>query len=652
MAEYVRVAYKDIFNDEWALEILDDTYSGTVILKTGRVVINRKKVKVMDVIRGMSLDIFLDAEQGDTTYDRFITTIGDRKFPVKLKKNNTEIIFTGFLDVDGILESFVQDRWIVKLTASDGLGYLENTLYLDPNGNPYTGTQSELIILARCLQLTGQDMNFKLFDALLLFRTNPGAYSSLNKPIIQTRIDQDRFRNTDQDQSAFNVKKVLEGILIKYGYTVWQQNNYWYVARIRDYWGEFNTLSYNEYDLDGKFQQQVITYDRNAVLGSQINGFFPHHAKANQQKRYTSALGAFKVLYTYGFVATLIENSNVLFTNSNPDIIPNWNIVGNDYTLLPSATGTTFFAQIDTQVKFSSLRPIEQLIEQLFYPYSNGSEVSADDILKVEITGNTTLKGRNINCYIQIYVTDLTDTYYLDDDGSWHDTPIKIIEIANVKGNVVNEVVADFKIEITTAGVPINGRISINIYDGLHRDILWLGVGSRQSFYTINNITINGLPNQGVTGESWTGTKTSDEVAIVDTEQKVYSGDNDSDVYIGALENNVGDNTFVWARQIPFVDQTEQWPLLYWLSFQRMEISFGNQLNFKGGIYGYLPYGRKLSIDNIDGVFMTIQMKYDTINGIMEAEHVRIYNDRKSPQNEIYVEFSLEGDNVVKPAIE
>ncbi len=83
-----------------------------------------------------------------------------------------------------------------------------------------------------------------------------------------------------------------------------------------------------------------------------------------------------------------------------------------------------------------------------------------------------------------------------------------------------------------------------------------------------------------------------------------------------------------------------------------MEISFGNQLNFKGGIYGYLPYGRKLTIDNIDGVFMTIQMKYDTINGIMEAEHIRIYNDRKSPQNEIYVEFSLEGDNVVKPAIE
>ncbi len=652
MAEYVRVAYKDIFNDEWALEILDDTYSGTVILKTGRVVINRKKVKVMDVIRGMSLDIFLDAEKGDTTYDRFISTIGDRKFPVKLKKNNTEIIFKGFLDVDGIIESFVQDRWIVKLTAIDGLGYLENTLYLDPNGNPYTGTQSELIILARCLQLTGQDMNFKLFDALLLFRTNTGAYSSLNKPIIQTRIDQDRFRNTDQDQSAFNVKKVLEGILIKYGYTIWQQNNYWYVARIRDYWGEFNTLSYNEYDLDGKFQQQVITYDRNAVLGSQINGFFPHHAKANQQKRYTSALGAFKVLYTYGFVATLIENSNVLFTNSNPDIIPNWNIVGNDYNLIPSATGTTFFAQIDTQIRASSLRPIEQLIEQLFYPYSNGSEVSADDILKVEITGSTTLRGRNINCYIQIYVTDLTDTYYLDDDGSWHDTPIKIIEIANIKGNFVNEVTPDFKTEITTAGVPINGRISINIYDGLHRDILWLGAGNRQSFYTINNITINGSPSQGVKGESWTGTKTSDEVAIVDTEQKVYSGDNDSDVYIGALENSVGDNTFVWARQIPFVDQTEQWPLLYWLAFQRMEISFGNQLNFKGGIYGYLPYGRKLTIDNIDGVFMTIQMKYDTINGIMEAEHIRIYNDRKSPQNEIYVEFSLEGDNVVKPAIE
>jgi len=650
MAEYVRVAYKDIFNDEWALEILDDTYSGTVILKTGRVVINRKKVKVMDAMRGMSLDIFLDAQKDDTTYDRFISTIGDKKFPVKLKKNNTEIIFNGFLDVDGIIESFVQDRWIIKLTAIDGLGYLENTLYLDPNGNQYRGQEIELKILARCLQLTGQQMNFRLFQDTLVYRTDPGGFQLFSKAIITTRINQERFRNTDQDETPFNVKKVIEGVLVKYGYTVWQQNNYWYVARIRDYWGQFSTISFKEYDLDGNFVSETLSYDRNATLGSQINGFFPHHAKANQQKRYTSALGAFKVLYTYGFVATLIQNSNVLFTNSNPDIISNWDIVGNDYNLIPSATGTTFFAQIDTTIN-SFISPILQITPQLFYPYSNGSEVIEADILKVEITGNVTLRGRNIECYIQIYVTDLTDTYYLDDDGSWHNSP-KIIQLAKVRGQQVNEVVANFKTEITTAGVPINGNIEINIYDGLHRDILWFGSGNRQSFYTITNITINGSPNQGVTGESWTGTKTSDEVAIVDTEQKVYSGDNASDIYIGVIETASGDNTFVWARQIPQIDQTEQWPLLYWLAFTRMEMSFGNQLNFKGGIYGYLPYGRKLTIDNIDGVFMTIQMKYDTINGIMEAEHIRIYNDRKSPQNEIYVEFSLEGDNVVKPAIE
>lgn len=651
MAEYLKIEYKDIFNDLWTLQIFDDTYSDPVILKTGRVVINRKKVKVMDAIRGMSLEIFLDAQKDDTTYERFISTIGDKKFPVKLKKNNTEIIFNGFLDVDGIIESFVQDRWIVKLTAIDGLGYLENTLYLDPNGNQYQGQEIELRILARCLQLTGQEMNIRLFQDTLVYRTDPGGFGLTSKAIIATQINQERFRNTDQDQTPFNVKKVLEGVLVKYGYTVWQQNNYWYVARIRDYWGEFSTISFKEYDLDGNFVSQTLSYDRNATLGSQINGFFPHHAKANQQKRYTSALGAFKVLYNYGFVASLLENSNVLFTNSNPDIIPNWDIVGNDYYLAPSATGTTYFAKLGTTVRIPS-SPISQITPQLFYPFSNGSEVSADDILKVEITGNTTLRGRSIECYIQIYVTNNINTYYLDDDGSWHDAPVKIIRIANINGNIIDEVIANFKTEITTAGVPIDGNISINIYDGLHRDITWFAPISRISFYTITNITINGSPSQGVTGESWTGTKTSDEVAIVDTEQKVYSGDSDSDIYIGTIENSLGDNTFVWARQIPQIDLTEQWPLLYWLAFTRMEMSFGNQLNFKGGIYGHLPYGRKLTIDNIDGVFMTIQMKYDTINGIMDAEHIRIYNDRKTPQDEIYVEFSLEGDNIVRPAIE
>ena len=652
MAEYLKIQYKDIFDDLWTLQIFDETYSDPVILKTGRVVINRKKVKVMDATRGMSLDIFLDAQKDDTTYDRFISIIGDKKFPVKLTKNNTEIIFNGFLDVDGIIESFVQDRWIVKLTAIDGLGYLQNTLYLDPNGNQYQGQQTELKILARCLQLTGQEMNFRLFNDTLVYRTDPGGFDLTSKAIITTQINQERFRNTDQDETPFNVKKVIEGILVKYGYTVWQQNNYWYVARIRDYWGPFSTISFKEYDLDGNTVSQTLAYDRNATLGSQINGFFPHHAKANQQKRYTSALGAFKVLYTYGFISTLIQNDSVLFTNSNPDIISNWDIVGNDYILIPSSTGTTFYAQIDTTVRLIQLQPIQQIIEQFFYPFSNGSEVSADDILKVEVTGSTTLRGRDIRCYMQIYVTDFTDTYYLDDNGAWHLTSVKIVEVANVQGGIVNEVTANFKTTITTAGVPINGNISIKIYNGLHFDKVWFGGGPRQSFYNINNITINGSPNKSVTGESWTATKTSDQVAIVDTEQKVYSGDNDSDIYKGVIENFNGDNTFVWARQIPQIDQTEQWPLLYWLAFTRMEMSFGNQLNFKGGIYGYLPYGRKLTIDNIDGVFMTIQMKYDTINGIMEAEHIRIYNDRKSPQNEIYVEFSLEGDNVIRPAIE
>ena len=131
----------------------------------------------------------------------------------------------------------------------------------------------------------------------------------------------------------------------------------------------------------------------------------------------------------------------------------------------------------------------------------------------------------------------------------------------------------------------------------------------------------------------------------------MYSGDNASDIYIGAIEDENENLTRLWAKSnINVVDPSDIRPLLEWLSRDRLTISSGNSTIFSGGIYGYLEYLSQLSIDNIDGVFMTTSYNYDISNGLIDAKHVRIFND--DIEEDVLYEFNYEDANVVRPTIE
>ncbi len=81
-----------------------------------------------------------------------------------------------------------------------------------------------------------------------------------------------------------------------------------------------------------------------------------------------------------------------------------------------------------------------------------------------------------------------------------------------------------------------------------------------------------------------------------------------------------------------------------------MTISSGNSTMFTGGVYGYLPYFGNITIHNVNGIFMTVEWSYDTANNQITATHERIFTD--DVYSDVTVNFQLESDNVITPAIE
>ena len=95
---------------------------------------------------------------------------GDREARGRLYKNG-QTIFDGWLRPDSISYPLNTDYLIINLSFTDGLGLLKGTEYRNTDGSQYRGIESELIQLTRVLQLTGSNLNFRIYDIGLIFTT-------------------------------------------------------------------------------------------------------------------------------------------------------------------------------------------------------------------------------------------------------------------------------------------------------------------------------------------------------------------------------------------------------------------------------------------------------------------------------------------------
>ena len=661
MAKYLEVEYKDLFLNTWRVDIFDEDYTEPQpFTATGYASIKRPSTKLMDVINGSSLEINLDADTSSDYYKRFAETVGDKKFKVKFYKNDV-IFWTGFLKPDGIIESFVTDKWLITITAVDGLGYLKNIEFKNENSEVYRGSQSEKTLLERCLSLTGLDIDYQLFSIDLIFTVNEDrTYTGLNnKPILDTYVNAERYIQDDLKKTVFDAEKVLKAILAKYGCFIFQEDGVWKIQRMRDLLkSSSNNYGFVQYDISGN---QVTAQPSNNVLktiGSQINNFASYHATGNQLKRYSSAIGAYKVVFNYGLVKSLLENPNLTWSNVNT--IENWtplNIGFFENTNNNGVIDSYFLGIKQNFLSIGTLPPILIDTDPILAMTSNEditNEITAGDALNIEIDATLRQNGLILFQYVAIVfeATDSQNTYYLNDGGQWSTTETNILASYNkdpslfaVNGGAV--ISSNYK--ITSLGVPENGNVRIFFYRPTFRNGTF-PIGEVNKI-RIERVIINGKKT-AIRGISYTAKRTDLQIAVIENKLTSEVGDQASDIYIGGIEDIEGRNTLYWKKPSD-TEGVEVHPLLFWLAYERLKMAYGNALNFTGDIYGApMPYSGKLNIDNVEGNFITLEYSYNTKTGLIAAKHVRVFDDPEiNPQDEIYIETNLESDEVIKPAI-
>ena len=141
------------------VEIFNDDFVDDSIQIYGSCALTKAATKdTLESIRGGGLQIDLEA----TTLLSFndLYSENEREYSVKYTRNGTDLLFYGWVSPEGLIESFVNDRWIISLDCTDGLGFLTNLSYVEnATGLQFVGKQSGLEIITNCLKRTNLQQN-------------------------------------------------------------------------------------------------------------------------------------------------------------------------------------------------------------------------------------------------------------------------------------------------------------------------------------------------------------------------------------------------------------------------------------------------------------------------------------------------------------
>jgi hypothetical protein len=143
-------------------------------------------------------------------YDLF--TGDEIRFKVRLYTEDETTIWTGFLLPDTYSEPYNDSPILINFTASDGLGRIKGKYLPDEF---YKDEFSVIQIIAKCLELTGLQLDF---------RFAPAIENSKQKDYNQIYIDTAIFKEKNKKQDAY---KILDDLLKSMLCTLFQADNCW-----------------------------------------------------------------------------------------------------------------------------------------------------------------------------------------------------------------------------------------------------------------------------------------------------------------------------------------------------------------------------------------------------------------------------------------
>lgn len=617
MALKYYIEYNDVSNFTHRFELYDDDFVGSATEVNGKVFLDYPEVdSPLEARKGSGLGVELEANSSLTYSDLYSEK--ERSFPVIYKRDNI-VKFNGFLNPEGWFEDYVTDNWIVRFDCIDGLSFLSSLSLVDnTTGLIFTGIKTQLEVVSLILIRTGLQQNINV--DIDIFYTG---LAETNCILDNVNILMKRFVK-DDGATIMDCETVLESILEPYGACVTTRDGEWFITKPNQLYSS-STITYFRYDYLGvALSPTTGTLDTSFSLGSDVNGFYPHHCSSNQKIRNEASIGAYRISYKYGLIQSFFDNA-YLYTADGISV-DDWVLVSFTNLTLPPAGGSgVFFNLINygtgvLNIQSDAVTLAVDLVVELFIRLEPVNTLSFPGIF-----------------YYQLHLYDGVDDYYLDYVGAWSTaTPIKKQVVINESG--------EMSVSIKTDVLPIAGDLRILIYTP---ETIFGETPDVNDVILIKEVTLNNEGDQGanIEGETHTFQITDKPSSKIKDIKEVTTGDNPSDIYLGTMyKADATTPTETWFRS----GVVESLPILGLMGFETMRMSQKPARVFSGGVFGFYDYLSTVTIDGLTGKFICISYSYDTKENIIESKFIEIFGDELL---DVDYEKTFDYGNVVKPTI-
>lgn len=613
--------YRNIVNDEYICRIYKKNYTGDSTEIQGKVIIDKAPVKDhLDVIRGGGLSLELEANLSLTLEDLY--TENEQDFSVRLYKNN-KLLFYGYVNPEGVYQSFVDDFWIITFDCVDGLGALSNLSFVDLQGYPFIGKMKAIDIIYFCLLRSGISLPLNVsinvfYDGLVVDDTTD--------ILTKITLNADRFQKVDND-TIMSCEEVLKSVLDLFSACITQQNGEWYIYKPNELFNN-SMVTFKKYDIDNIFVSNV-QLNINRVLGSNIDDFYPHHCGSNQNIQIKGSVSKYRINYKYGFVSGLLLNPRL--TNDGNLNYPGWTVLRPSDMISDPTSKSAFI------IKTSPSFPLTQLVVSEPVPVLQGDVL----ILKLNYSVIDPDNGNMGVCDLKMVFK--VGAYYLSGRVNSQSSLNKEFKWKTSPSIDDDEIIIELKfsgtVQIEFPAIPVDGDLEMSI----ERAISLLG-NDRIATISFLELTPTAGDNAEV-GEFHTVERAIRVSSNVKEVKTIYNGDNAGIKYLGAIfkEDEVT-STQLWSRK----GRLESYPLLRIATEEELRISQKPLKIFNGSVYGYIDYLSVISINNVGDKFMFINYSYDTMTNIGSYKFLELY---ASELSDLVYKFTYDYGDTVKPTI-
>jgi len=290
-------SFVDVNNITWDIDFLEDGFGGSETSLTPGATpftITWNQSDKYQPIIGSTVDIQLKYESAiDSLY-----TEDSEGIRVRIQRNSSNYWF-GFLSPGQYYRNFNKPVHFITLTASDRLGELKDIKFEDGSGNPYYYAQTEIAAISNILLKTG--LSKSIYDAIQVYETDYDA-TAADSPLAQTYIWPEQYWDEITDERS-DCYTVLSDILKKYGATVRQSNDAWYLLRPNAYSADANVY-YRVYTSAGVYSSNSSFTSYNSI-GSSM-----YYIRANQELYKMRSYGSAEITLAPRMRNNLLKNGS------------------------------------------------------------------------------------------------------------------------------------------------------------------------------------------------------------------------------------------------------------------------------------------------------------------------------------------------------